>query len=112
MKRYVFLVLIFLFLIQLISFPCFAYNVRYLVYTSSKDIDYKKNKALKWYENNTDKKKFYFYDMNKHIDWLKNRALKWYSNNHEKGKFYLVHADVEREFCKKKALRWYDKNSK
>ena len=103
-------------LILLISFivsilPSCAVDPRYLVHTSARDIEYKKAKAFKWYEDNIDKDKFYGYDANKHINWLKNRALKWYENNTVNDKFYFVHSDHEMAFTKKKALRWYERNS-
>ena len=103
-------------LILLVSFivsilPSYAVEPKYLVHTSAKDIEFKKARALKWYEDNVDKGKFYGYDANKHVDWLKNRALKWHENYTVNGKFYFVHSDHELAFTKKKALRWYERNS-
>ena len=105
-----------LLLINLLILFCFtliAYAVepKYTVHTSAKDIEFKKKKAIEWYTENVDNKKFYGYDVNKHISFLKNRAINWHENNIKKGKFYFVNSDKELAFTKKKALRWYDGNS-
>ncbi len=88
-----------------------AFQPKYSVHTSAKDIEYKKGKAFTWYEDNVNKKKFYWYDPEKHINWLKARSIRWYDDHITNGKFYFVHAENEKDFCKKKALRWYDRNS-
>lgn len=101
----------FLVLSCLLSLPLNAFEPKYTMHTSQKDINFKKEKSIKWYEDNLTNNKFYFYDANKHINFLKNRALKWYENNITKGKYYFVHSDKEIEFTKKKALRWHERNS-
>lgn len=88
-----------------------AYDPRFTVNTSGKDVEYKKNKALIWYTGNVDDKKFYFYDASKHSNWLKNRSLKWYEANILGDKYYFVHPKTETLFTKEKGLRWYDNNS-
>ena len=97
--------------ILLIGNPVIAVTPKYSLHTSLKDVEFKKKKALQWYQDNVDNKKFYGYDAQKHIASLKNRALKWYENNITKGKFYFVHPEHELAFTKKKALRWHDRNS-
>lgn len=88
-----------------------AFQPKYAVRTSDKDIELKKTRALEWYKDNVDDGKFYGYNAKKHIDFLKVKALKWYENNISNNKLYFVHADHELAFTKKKAIRWYDKNS-
>ncbi len=89
----------------------YAFEPKYSVHTSSKDIELKKKKALRWYEDNVNNKKFYGYDANKHVNSLKAKALKWYENKILNKQFYFVHTDKELEFTKQKALRWHEKNS-
>lgn len=89
----------------------FAFDSKYTVHTSLKDLDYKKKKSFEWYSGNVDNNKFYWYNCSKHIKWLKNRSLKWHTNNITNEKFYFVHPDHELAFTKKKALRWYSRNS-
>lgn len=89
----------------------FAFNTKYTIHTSAKDIEYKKKNAIKWYTDNVTNEKFYWYNAGKHINWLKSRALKWYENDVTKGKFYFVHPEHELAFTKKKALRWHGRNS-
>ena len=102
-------------LLVLLSFgftmASYAFEPRYTVHTSLKDIGFKKNKALKWYQNNVDGKKFYWYDANKQINWLKNRVFKWNEDKITNNKFYFVHTDTELGFTKNKALRWFERNS-
>jgi hypothetical protein len=88
-----------------------AFDSKYTVHTSLKDVNYKKSKSLEWYSDNIDKDKFYWYDCPKHVKWLKNRSLRWYTDNITNEKFYFVHGDHELAFTKKKALRWYSRNS-
>jgi len=88
-----------------------AVQPKYSVHTSGKDIEYKKQKALSWHEDNVDNKKFYWYDANKHINWLKTRSIRWYDDHITNGKYYFVHAEHETAFTKNKALKWHDRNS-
>ena len=88
-----------------------AFQPKYTTHTSGKEIEYKKKKALGWYEDNVGNKKFYWYDANKHISWLKDRSVRWYDDHITNGKFYFIHSNHETDFCKKKALRWHDRNS-
>ena len=107
-KTIIFLVLSSLFLFNLVSY---AFEPKYTVHTSLKDLNYKKKKSFEWYSDNVDKNKFYWYDCSKHVKWLKNRSLRWYTDNITNEKFYFVHPDHELAFTKKKALRWYSRNS-
>ena len=90
----------------------FAFDSKYSVHTSGKDIDLKKKNALKWYTDNINNNKFYWYDPQKHVQWLKSRALRWHEDNVISNKFYFVHPEHELSFTKKKALKWYERNSK
>lgn len=101
--------LLVLFCFALVSY---AYESKYAVHTSAKDIEFKKKKALKWHSDNVDNQKFYYYDANKHINSLKNKSLNWYEDKITKGKFYFVNSEKELAFTKKKALRWHENNSK
>ena len=85
--------------LTIMNIPCFAFEPKYSVHTSNKDIEAKKKDALIWY------------DINKHIGVLKNKALTWYKNQITEQKDYFKNPNKELDFKKKKALTWYEKNS-
>ncbi len=96
----------------------YAYNPRYAVHTSAKDIEYKKKKTQEWYQYNNKNftkdshpAKLHWFNAKKEEEWQKKRALKWHQSNVKDGKFYLVHPEQELKFTKDKALRWHAKNS-
>lgn len=105
------LILLINLLVWLLWLPCFAIDLKYTIHTSTKDIDFKKQKALNWYTDNLDNNKFYFYDFNKQIELFKKRSLRWYENNLVNNKSYLLDMSKEIEYKKNKALSWFDKNS-
>ena len=43
--------------------------------------DILKQRALRWYDNNVTKGKFYFVNADKELAFKKNKALKWYEKN-------------------------------
>ncbi len=77
----------------------------YIQAFAENEIEFKKKKALNWYTNNVEKKKFYGYDPNKHINFLKARSLRWYEANSKT-------LEAELSYTKKKALKWYERNIK
>lgn len=89
----------------------YAVSPKYAVHTSREDIDFKKYKALNWYNKHSTDRKLYFIDTTKEISLKKNKALKWYEDNIAKGKFYFVDSKAELENAKKKSLKWHEKNS-
>ena len=108
MKKLFLFLILFLASIQL----SYAADLKYAVHTSSKDIEFKKKKALDWHENNLNSKRYNWYESNtKNTAWLKDRVLRWYENNVTKGKFYFVKADAELSHKQSKALKWYERNS-
>ena len=111
MKKIFFLVGILITVLFVFSVDSYAYDSKYAVHTSKKDIDLQKKKANAWYETTVNNKKFYWRDADKHISWLKNKALRWYENDITKEKFYFVHSDKESQFTKNKALRWFEQNN-
>lgn len=95
---------------------------QYLAHTTLKAIEFKKKDALEWYENNNDKKKFYYlgfsspqtHTATNEIAFMKKESFEWYENNVDKSKFYVINkgkADKEIAFKKERALKWYERNS-
>ena len=77
-------------------------------YSSTKEINTQKEKALKWHEHNISQN---HYDLKKESESLKNRALRWYQNNLTNIPSYNKHQGKETAFKKEKALKWHDKHN-
>ena len=60
-----------------------AVELKYAVHTSSHDIEFKKQKALKWYDNNVTGGKFYFIKPEQELSSTKQKALRWHARNSE-----------------------------
>ena len=98
-------------LIFVLLLGSFGFNVKYAYHTSSKDIEYKKAKALGWYDHNSTNKFIFWPNAKKEVVWLKNRALRWYEYNVTDKNLYFVNPEKELSFLKSKSLKWYEKNS-
>ena len=94
----IFLNLLILFFVSITN--VYPVEFKYAVHTSGKDIDFKKNKALKWN------------DPYKEIQKQKAKTLKWYEDKITNKKYYFINSTNELAFKKKKALKWYDSNNK
>lgn len=99
-----------------------GFEGEYLAHTTLKAIEFKKKDALEWFENNVDKKKFYYlgftspqsHTATNEIAFMKKEAFEWYENNVDKSKFYHINkhkADKEIALKKDRALKWYERNS-
>ena len=95
MKKLILLVMLAVLVFQ--SIVSYAVEPKHLVHNSAKDIEFKKKKALGWYQDNVTDRKFYADKSNLQIAQLKNKALRW--------------SDKELKATKDKALKWYSKNS-
>ena len=102
--------LINLLLLCLLNLMAYAFDSKYVVHTSAKEIEYKKKKALSWHKENIEdvkvktesKELILTHDPKKEMEFLKSKALRWYEG---------IKSSNEMEFSKKKALRWHANNS-
>ena len=103
-------------ILSLISLSAFilkasAFNTEYLFHTSGKDIQYKKNKSLTWYEKSVNGTNLFDKGINNHIAFLKQKALRWYNTNIISKPIYNKSGEREISAKKQASLTWYEKNS-
>ncbi len=85
-------------LILLIILALISSQNSFALNSSPDEMQYKKNKALSWYQAKGD-------ESSKEILLIKNKAIRWYQKN-------ITVFNNEINSSKKKAFRWYEKNSK